>query len=642
MDRVELSFPAGYAGDFVLDYTLSDQPLNARSLPSTISFLTVAPPPPMAVDDVLNWGINSDGRTLFQGGQPGYGAIYSRELLANDMAMPGSVVVANAPLDTTPQDENLAIRAIQYAVPGSNGVTSRSDTAFGFEFEDNFTGSDTYAYTVVDPLGRTATGLITLNVNIPQPVLVNNVITIPTGATSVTVTAAQILGNDTFSGPGAIAQINPNAVIQVVDSGVSIGGGKTRLDGFTFDLDPTRSLASYQFNVLAFGTEAAGGSASGWQVVTFAPAAPTAYRFAGLSQTNREGTSTVSDNGLSFRIERSGVLDEAVVFFTLRPAVSGPSADGSDVRTAFGTQLQYQFGAGEDAVNLGISIIGDALIEPDEVFLVTLDGLGDGLGGSNPGAIDPSASVFVATILNDDAASPPVFTLRLIENAMPEGTGAGTGGFIAFEVQRSAGSDLGAAVVFANATPSGSNPIDGDDLVTAFNSLRVDFAQGQAFAQFSVQAFPDAVFEPDEGLAVSLVSASLGTVDTTPVSALIFDDDLPPPVFRLRLIENQEPEGSPPLGGGFAAFVIERVSGAATAATLTYTVTPSGGPPVDAADLLAGLGSFQIAVGEGVDFVNFSVFTALRIRRRRAARPWAAASRPSRSNGSAARPPRPR
>jgi Ca2+-binding RTX toxin-like protein len=265
---IDLTFPSTYSGGFSLQYTLTDQPLLARSLPGTITFLTAAPPAPVTVNEVLNWGINSDGRTIYQGGSPGFGELFPRQLLANDTVMPGTIVVANVN-DTTPEAENRAISSIRYVSPGFEGVTSRSDIPFGFEFKDNFTGSDTYQYTVYDPLGRSATGLITLNVIIPQPVLTNNVILVPVGATTVTVSAAEILGNDAFVGTGAIAEILPNAVITTNDSGVSIGAGYTRIDGFTLTFDLARTLDSYDFNVRTFDTAAAGGSASGFQRVTF-------------------------------------------------------------------------------------------------------------------------------------------------------------------------------------------------------------------------------------------------------------------------------------------------------------------------------------------------------------------------------------
>ncbi|MCX7368181.1 MAG: calcium-binding protein [Alphaproteobacteria bacterium] len=337
---IDFTFPSTYSGGFSLEYTLTDQPLLARSLPGTITFLTAAPPAPVTMNEVLNWGINSDGRTIFEGGFRGFGQIFARELLANDTVMPGTIVVTSIN-DTTPGTANLAIQAIQYAIPPFNGVTSRSDTAFGFEFKDNFIGSDTYQYTIFDPLGRSATGLITLNVNIPQPVLTNNVILVPIGAASVTVSAAEILGNDAFFGTGAIAEILPNAVITNNDSGVSIGGGYTRINGFTLTFDPARTLDSYEFYVRTFDTAAAGGSASGLQKVTF-------QQGSSGSSGPTEGNDTLIGTEGADTIDALGG-DDSVLGLGGNNSLLG--SNGNDTLVAGGSNGQQVFG-GNDADSL--------------------------------------------------------------------------------------------------------------------------------------------------------------------------------------------------------------------------------------------------------------------------------------------------
>lgn len=425
-DRVELSFPQGYAGGFVLGYTLSDQRLNARSLPSTISFLTTAPPAPTAVRDVLDWGINGDVLALFPGYRRGFGQIYARELLANDTAMSGSVVAPATPLDITPVGENpcpefctarehLVLRSIGEGIPGFEGATSRSDLRFGFQFQRDFIGPETFSYTVVDPLGRTAPGLLTLRVNIHQPVLLDNVITIPTGATSVTVTADEILANDTFIGTGAIAQINANALIQVVDSGMPIGGGKTEITSFTFTPDTTyQPLESFVFYVLVYDTAAAGGSASGWQTVRFqreGTAPPTVVAWQSTS------AGAIAEGGLhQIQIRRTGDLAAAsTVTFAIRGGtattddiglVRGTSGLGgfADLGTGFGT-YSLTFNPGVDYVLLAVASAQDSAVEPDETFVLEL------LSATGATLGDPSLAT--GTILNDDVL--PTITITGIQ-----------------------------------------------------------------------------------------------------------------------------------------------------------------------------------------------------------------------------------
>lgn len=274
---IEVTFDAAYSGGFSIGYTLADVPLGAVSAPSTISFLTAAPPPPVAVTDTLTWGIG-DGVSLFGGSRPGYGVVWSRELLANDSFMPGTVRIWNAPFDLTPFDNSQVVRVLERGIPGLFGVTDPTDNGFGLEFRPGIT-SDTLVYTIIDPLGREAQGEIVFNVSVPQPQLADNVIVVPVGATSVTLTAADILGNDTFTGAGAIAEVLGIGVGGIVDSGVDIGGGRTRIDGFTVDfnppgLSPGQPLSVFTLNILTFDTAAAGGSANGSQRVTFVLDAP--------------------------------------------------------------------------------------------------------------------------------------------------------------------------------------------------------------------------------------------------------------------------------------------------------------------------------------------------------------------------------
>ncbi len=625
-DRVELSFPAGYAGDFVLDYTLSDQPLNARSLPGTISFLTAAPPAPVAADDVLNWGINSDGRTLFQGGQPGYGVIYSRELLANDTAMPGSVVVASFPRDTTPLNENLAIQAIQYAIPGFDGVTSRSDTSFGFEFNDDFTGSDTYAYTVVDPLGRTATGLITLNVDIPQPMLANNVITIPIGATSVTVTAADILANDTFSGTGAIAQINANAVIQVVDSGVSIGGGKTRLDGFTFDLDPTRSLDSYQFNVLAFDTLASGGSASGWQTVSF-ERERTAPPVVAFESTN---AGAIGEGGLhQIRIVRTGDLSAAT---TVTFAIQGGTSTTDDIGlvrgtdhvnggfatlgTGFGT-YSLTFNPGVDYVLLAVASAQDGTVEPDETFVLELL-------SATSSTIANASRTATATILNDDISEIGFDPAASVTRA-PEGNGQ-TGGALRFVIRRTGDVSRPTTMLIEVSIPPGAGEpqgtTTGDDLYmvadgalalgTGIGIYSVTFAPGEAEHTIVLVARGDRVQELDESFRIAFnevesPSASLPLI----MEGTFLNDDVYPELSLLPAGPVTVAEGNGEGSNGVVSTTIGRTGDLSYATTVTFVV--AGFHLTTSDDLgVVAVGGTSVGTGFGTYSVSFAAGEAER------------------------------
>jgi hypothetical protein len=606
-DRVESIFPAGYGGGFVLNYTLSDQLLNARSLPSTISFLTTAPPPPTAVRDELGWGINGDGRTLFEANFRGFGQVYARELLANDTAMPGSVVAPAAPLDTTPVAENpcpatctagehLVLRSIGEGIPGFEGATSRSDLRFGFQFQRDFSGPETFSYTVVDPLGRTAPGLLTLRVTVPQPVLADDVITIPIGATSVTVTAAEILANDTFSGTGAIAQINANALIQVVDSGVPIGGGKTRLDGFTFDLDPTRSLDSYQFNVLVFDTAAAGGSASGWQAVTFQRGGTAPTTVVALQSTN---AGAIEEGGFhQIHIRRTGDLSAAsTVTFAVRGGTATPDdldrvswndfviGGFATLGTGFGTH-SVTFNPGVEFVVVGVASAQDGAVEPDETFVVEL------LSATGATLGDASLRLATGTILNDDVLPVVAF----------QSTNAGAiaeGGLHQIQITRTGNLAVASTVTFAvrggTATTDDIGLVRGTsvsggfaDLGTGFGTYSLTFNPGVGHVLLEVASAQDGAIEPDETFVLELLSttgATLGDASLRLATGTIVNDDVPPPPSCATDLSGILTVTRGPMR---YVWVRQRFEQAITLTNTTNTAIPA---PVHVAVALDGLGA---------------------------------------------------
>ncbi|WP_291987648.1 Ig-like domain-containing protein, partial [Luteitalea sp.] len=63
------------------------------------------------------------------------------------------------------------------------------------------------------------------------------------------------------------------------------------------------------------------------------------------------------------------------------------------------------------------------------------------------------------------------------------------------------------------------------------------------------------------------------------------------PVFRIRLVDNTVPEGSSFTISGYADFVVERVSGAPTAANLVARASASGAVPADIHDIVGGFAS---------------------------------------------------
>jgi hypothetical protein len=214
---------------------------------------------------------------------------------------------------------------------------------------------------------------------------------------------------------------------------------------------------------------------------------------------------------------------------------------------------------------------------------------------------------------------PPVFTLSLIENVVPEGTGTGNGGYIIFGVQRDAASNLAAATVEVTVAPTGANPIENFDLFfglfSGSNSILLNFLEGQDFVLFSLTIVPDAAFEPDETLSVSLASTTLGTVNTTPITAIIFNDDAappppppPPPVVSIAAETSSVGEGNDPagIGNGMLAFAVTRTGDLSAASTVTFTVGAAPGSSAVSSDIhLVAEGGNGLGSGFGTYTATF-------------------------------------
>ncbi|MBK8019190.1 MAG: hypothetical protein IPK20_22630 [Betaproteobacteria bacterium] len=233
----------------------------------------------------------------------------------------------------------------------------------------------------------------------------------------------------------------------------------------------------------------------------------------------------------------------------------------------------------------------DALFEPDESVSVALV-------SSTFGTVDTTP--VTAVILNDDAP-PPVFTLQLAENVTTEGTGAGNGGTAAFLIRRSLVTDLSAATVTVAVAAAGTNPASADDLVDGFAVRQIEFPAGADFLTFSLPFVPDALFEPDESVSVALVSSTFGTVDTTPVTAVILNDDLPPPVFAITSTGPRSvAEGTAADTGGVFTFTVSRVSGDLGAAQVFFSTQGGPAPSAVLDDLVEGMGNlFWVDFAQG-------------------------------------------
>jgi hypothetical protein len=361
-DRIEFSFAADYAGDYALDFRLTD-PTGAEGA-GRFRFLTTTVAAPVAVADTLRWGISA-------GPGQAFGTFSLSRLLANDVIAPGVKVYADFASVAQPAN------GIIYVEPGNpNGVVPTTDPLnlmLSYMPRAGFTGTDTVTYDIVDELGRRSTTTLTFDVSVPAPVVPDTTIAIPVGATSVTFPVSALLTNATVVGS---VKFSGYASRFDDDSGVlwaQVDPVTREYLTFTYTPDPDTILGEDAFFIGVVDQGAEGGSARGATFVRFA------------SETNADLSLTLDIAADTLRAgESTGVV--------VRVDNAGPASAGGVVRLTPGLGVRF-LGAPEgfDPVS-GIWTFGPiasggfAAIAIDTVFATvgTLHVVGEIMSASAP------------------------------------------------------------------------------------------------------------------------------------------------------------------------------------------------------------------------------------------------------------------
>jgi hypothetical protein len=202
-----------------------------------------------------------------------------------------------------------------------------------------------------------------------------------------------------------------------------------------------------------------------------------------------------SGTGLVYTFTRTGFTTTAL---TTNFSVSGTAALGSDYTQTGATTFAngvgtVSFAPGASTATITLTPTVDSTFEPDETVAIALT-------QGNNYAIG-TASPVVSTILNDDATvSVAVSPSGVLENS---GTGLvytfTRNGFI--DKALSVDFNVGGTALFGNSndyTQTGADSFDG-------TTGRVTFASGSSTATVTVSPKGDAVVEPDETVALTLV-----------------------------------------------------------------------------------------------------------------------------------------
>jgi Calx-beta domain-containing protein len=231
---------------------------------------------------------------------------------------------------------------------------------------------------------------------------------------------------------------------------------------------------------------------------------------------------------------------------------------------------------------VSVSVVGDALNETNETFVVNLTNL-----VGSPGKIGDAQGV--ATITDND----PVPVLSVNDVSVTEGNALTTTAM--FTVTLSAAS--GRAVTFNWATTAGSATA-GTDYVAASGSRTI--AAGTTTASIGIIVNGDFSDELDETFGIALSNPGNATIGDGSGRATITDDD-PVPVLSVNDVSVSEGNS----GTTTATFTL--TLSAASGKSVTFDWATAAGSATVGTDYVAGSGSKTIAAGSTTATVGITV-----------------------------------
>jgi chitinase len=271
------------------------------------------------------------------------------------------------------------------------------------------------------------------------------------------------------------------------------------------------------------------------------------------------GTKTLSFNVLLSAA--AGATPITVNYATL----DGTATAGSDFTAAGGT---LTFTTGQSSKYVTVTILGDALAEPDETFLLSLS------SASGATILDGEA---VGTITNDDTG------LRVSDATMSEGN-SGLGE-LTFHVTLPAPVDFEVRVNYAAANSSATA---GADYVGTSGTLV--FAPGQTSLPVTALVLADQRDEADEWFYVNLSSPANAILADSQGWGWILDDDATP---TLSIADAAIAEGN----SGTKNLVFTVALSAVSGRTITVNYTTASGTAQAGSDYQARSGTLTLLAG---------------------------------------------
>jgi aryl-phospho-beta-D-glucosidase BglC (GH1 family) len=254
----------------------------------------------------------------------------------------------------------------------------------------------------------------------------------------------------------------------------------------------------------------------------------------------------------------------------------GTAAAGQDYVAKSGT---ITFAAGETQKTVSVTINGDRVAELNETLALRL---------SAPTGATVADGVAAGTILTDDAIVPKIV---IADASMKEGD-SGTRN-LAFTVTLSEATSGPVTVNYATADGSAKA---GQDYIAQTGT--VTFAAGETSKVINVKVSGDTTVEINEGMKVTLTTATGGKIADSQAIGTIVNDDA-----RISVADATVTEGN----NGTSALAFTVTLSAATSAPVTVAYTTGNGTAKAGQDYTAQTGTLTFAAGEISKVINVQV-----------------------------------
>lgn len=446
--------------------------------------------------------------------------------------------VASPDIASTPEDTGKTIYvlsndtdadgnplSVTQVTQGQNGTVTRYSNRVYYRPTFNFSGADTFTYTVSDGQGGQATGSVTVNVtavNDAPRAYNDSAITTEGQAVSIAVTA-----NDNDA---------ENDVL-VVQSTSNPARGSTTIVGNVITYTPDANTAGYDSFTYVV-SDGNGGTASATVSVSVIAKPATVTVTGGQIVEGNSG-----HKSLRFTVQRSGGMSGTVGF--RYQTISKTASAGSDFVAV--SNVYSTIGRGVSTRYVYISVNGDTAVEDNETFDLRIYSV-SGATATNDRA--------EGVIVNDDVA-PQKAELTIHPAQVVEGN-SGTK-YMTFTVTRSGNTS---SYVSAGYSTSAETAREYSDYYRASGTL--SFSSGVVSRTFSVRIIGDTTLEQNETFLGRISAGANSVAVVGSAKGVIVNDDSPAP---------PPPPYVAPVLGISGGSVIEGDSGSKF---LPFTITRTG------------------------------------------------------------------